>query len=75
MSLKVIPLLQAFSSAIFRLYGASCSPSSSAELLVYGNVEDVAVCRFLVISLASVFFLFNKQVETFIQELEPQINH
>jgi len=33
-SLKVISLLQTFSSAKFRIYGTSCGPSASAELLV-----------------------------------------
>jgi len=32
--LKVIALLQAFSSAIFRIRGASRGPRASAELLV-----------------------------------------
>jgi len=38
-SLKVIPLLQAFSSATFRSCGASRGPSASAELLV--RIDDV----------------------------------
>jgi len=33
-SLKVIPLLQVFSSAIFHICGTSHCPSASAELLV-----------------------------------------
>jgi len=33
-SLKTIPLLQAFSSAIFRICGTSRGPSASAELFV-----------------------------------------
>jgi len=33
-SLKVIPLLQAFSSVIFHICGASRGPSASAEVLV-----------------------------------------
>jgi len=32
--LKVIPVLQAFSCAIFCICGMSCSPSASTELLV-----------------------------------------
>jgi len=33
--LEVHSLLQAFSSAIFRIYAASRNPSASAELLVH----------------------------------------
>jgi len=36
--IEIIFLLQAFSSAIFRICGASRGPSASAELLVYQSV-------------------------------------
>jgi len=38
-SLRVIPLLQAFSSVTFRICDASRGPSASAELLVYTSKE------------------------------------
>ena len=41
MSLKVIPLLQAFSSAIFRICGALHGTSASAELLI--NIHTTPV--------------------------------
>jgi len=40
-SLKAIPLLQAFSSAIFRIYGTWHGPYTSAELLVRGIVKGM----------------------------------
>ena len=43
-SLKVIPLLHAFSSVIFRICGASCSPSASAELFVSVALE-CSICN------------------------------
>jgi len=39
LSLKVIPILQAFSSVIFCIYGASRIHSASAELLTVSVVE------------------------------------
>jgi len=46
-SLKVIPLLQVFSSAIFGVCGASRGPSAAAELLVYLNnyMSSIEVLR------------------------------
>jgi len=38
---KVIPLLHSFSSAIFRICGASRSPSASAELVSNSNVRKI----------------------------------
>jgi len=52
--LKVIPLLQAFSSAIFRICGASRGPSAFAELLVClgtcaAKCGDAAITRIRVL--------------------------
>ena len=47
-SLKVIPLLQAFSSAIFRICGASRSPSSAELLVAFCIVSSSAVIRIVV---------------------------
>ena len=44
-SLRVISLLQAFSSAIFCICGASSGPSASAELLVHIVVQQLTKFR------------------------------
>ena len=41
MSLKVVPLSRAFSSAIFRIRGASRGPSESGEVLVLCKLVSV----------------------------------
>ena len=43
--MKVIPLLQAFTSGIFRVCGASSSPSASAGFLVIAIINSLVNFR------------------------------